>query len=65
MIATSIEKQGNGYGSKLLGYFEEYVKSIGIKWIFLNATENSLNFYKKHGFVTSKYSKVYEHVKDF
>lgn len=64
-IATDPEKRGLGYGGKLLEYFEEVVKEEGLKWIFLNATENSLNFYKKHGFVTSKYSKVYEHVKDF
>ena len=64
-IATDPEKRSLGYGGKLLEYFEEVVKSEGLKWIFLNATEDSLNFYKKHGFITSKYSKVYEHVKEF
>ncbi len=64
-IATVPEKTGMGLGGQLLKYFEEKVKGAGLKWIFLNATEESLNFYKKHGFVTSKYSKVYEHVKDF
>ena len=63
-IATEINKQGCGYGSKLLNHFEDYAKQIGIEWIFLNATDNSLQFYSKHNFITSKFSKVYEHVKD-
>lgn len=63
-IATDPEKRNLGYGGKLLEYFEGVAKGEGFKWIFLNATEESLNFYKKHGFVTSKYSKVYEHGKD-
>ncbi len=62
-IATTINKQNCGYGSKLLNYFELYVKNLGIEWIFLNATENSLKFYSKHNFI-SKLDKVYEHVKD-
>jgi N-acetylglutamate synthase-like GNAT family acetyltransferase len=64
-IATDPNKRSLGYGGKLLESFEEVVKEEGIKWVFLNATEDSKNFYKKHGFVTSEYSKVYEHVKDF
>ncbi|MDQ1281759.1 MAG: N-acetyltransferase protein [Patescibacteria group bacterium] len=64
-IATDPNKRSLGYGGKLLEYFEEIVKKEGLKWIFLNATEESKDFYKKHGFVTSEYSKVYEHVKDF
>lgn len=63
-IATNFNKQGFGYGSKLLYYFENYARQIGIEWIFLNATDNSLQFYSKHNFTTSKFSKVYEHVKD-
>ena len=63
-IATDINKQGCGYGSKLLDYFESFAKQEGVEWIFLNATDNSLQFYSKHNFTTSKFSKVYEHVKD-
>ncbi len=63
-IATAPEKTGHGLGSQLLDYFENFVKTEGLKWIFLNATQDSLGFYKKHKYVTSKYSKVYEHVKD-
>ncbi len=64
-IATDPNKRSLGYGGKLLEYFEDIVKSEGLKWVFLNATEDSKNFYKKHGFVTSEFSKVYEHVKEF
>lgn len=64
-IATDPDKRSLGYGGKLLEFFENFVKEEGLKWIFLNATEESLNFYKKHNYVTSKHSKVYEHVKDF
>ena len=63
-IATNPDDQGMGYGSELLKYFENHMKKIGIEWIFLNASENSLNFYNKHKYVTSEFSKVYEHVKD-
>ncbi len=63
-IATSPNKRSLGYGGKLLEYFEEVAKSQDIKWIFLNATEDSRNFYKKYGFATSEFSKVYEHQKD-
>jgi GNAT superfamily N-acetyltransferase len=62
-IATADQKQGCGYASELLEYFEAYVKKEGVEWLFLNATENSLEFYSKHKFITSKFSKVYEHLK--
>lgn len=64
-IATDPKKRNLGYGGKLLEYFEDIVKKERIKWVFLNATEDSRNFYKKHGFVTSEFSKVYEHIKEF
>ena len=63
-IATKVEKQGKGFGGILLEHFEKFAKERDRKWIFLNATNDSLGFYKKHGFVTSKYSTVYEHYKD-
>jgi GNAT superfamily N-acetyltransferase len=52
------DKQGKKYGSTLLDFFEKHVKNLGIKWIFLNATSNSLEFYKKHNFDTSIFSTV-------
>jgi len=63
-IATKVGEQRKGNGGKLLNYFELHVKQLGVEWIFLNATGNSLQFYSKHKFLTSKFSKVYEHIKD-
>lgn len=63
-IATDINKQGQGYGSELLNHFEEYIKQIGINWIFLNSTNKSLQFYSKNNYTTSPFSKVYEHIKN-
>ena len=63
-IAVKSDEQGKGYGSILLDFFEKHIKNLGITWLFLNATNNSLGFYKKHKFITSEFSKVYEHVKD-
>lgn len=63
-VAVKPEEQGKGYGSMLFSSFEETVKSKGIEWIFLNSTKNALDFYKKHQFITSEFSTVYEHVKD-
>lgn len=63
-IATDSNKQNLGFGSKLLNYFETYIKEIGIEWVFLNATKNSLKFYSKRNYITSPHSKVYEHVKN-
>jgi ribosomal protein S18 acetylase RimI-like enzyme len=65
-IAVKPEKQRQGYGSKLLNNFEQYIKTMyNVKWIYLTASKNSLDFYKKHEYVTSKYSNVFEHVKNF
>jgi N-acetylglutamate synthase-like GNAT family acetyltransferase len=63
-IAVSPALQGKGLGTKLLHYFETHAKDFGVEWVFLNATSASLDFYKKHGYVTSGFSKVYEHYKD-
>ena len=63
-LAALPENQGKGYGTQLLHYFETHAKSFGIEWVFLNATEASLSFYKKSGYITSEYSKVWEHYKD-
>lgn len=64
-IAVSPDYQGCGYGSDILKYFENFCKKNKKNWIFLNATENSLDFYNKNKYTTSKFSKVYEHLKEF
>jgi GNAT superfamily N-acetyltransferase len=63
-IAVDPLHQGHGYGSDLLQYFEKHAHEFGIHWVFLNATKNSLNFYKKHGYITGENAVVYEHYKD-
>jgi GNAT superfamily N-acetyltransferase len=64
-IATSPEHQSSGLATQLLQWFENWLKSIDITWIFLNSSEVSLDFYKNRGYITSQYSKVWEHVKEF
>lgn len=63
-LATMPERQGYGFGSRLLSEFENEAKLLGVEWIFMNGTNNSLDFYSKRGYITSEYSNVYEHVKN-
>lgn len=49
--------RGKGIGSNLVLEFEKRSKEKGIEWLILYAptfTENSVNFYKKHGFNRGK-----------
>lgn len=62
-LATKSNQQQKGYANSLLDFFESHIKELNLNWIFLNSTSNALNFYKKHGYLTSEYSTVYEHVK--
>ncbi len=50
-FATLDEKQGGGYGSKLLKFIIDYCKTSGIKKLWCNARKSALGFYKKFGFV--------------
>jgi N-acetylglutamate synthase-like GNAT family acetyltransferase len=63
-IAVDPQLQGKGYGSQLLQFFETHAHEYGIEWVFLNATKNSLDFYKKFDYITGENSLVYEHYKD-
>jgi len=63
-IAVSPENKRKGYGGILLEYFEKVAKSRNRTWIFLNATPDSVDFYKKKGFVTNESAKVFEHFKE-
>lgn len=63
-LATAPHHQKKGYGRQLLHYFETNAHSFDIEWVFLNATKESLSFYKKEGYLTSDHSKVWEHYKD-
>lgn len=50
LIATSPEVHNMRLGSKLLSSFENEMKSIGKTWIFLNSTEDAMNFYRKNNY---------------
>ena len=64
MIATKKELVGQGYGQKLLTFFENKMKESGKEWIFLNSTPDSKSFYKRNGFTTTDFSLVFEHIKE-
>ena len=49
-MAVKTDYQQQGYGSKLLLALEQAVYSAGAKKVFLNARENALSFYLKHGY---------------
>ncbi len=63
-IAVDQQKQGSGFGTELLRYFEKHAGDYGIEWVFLNATKNSLDFYRKNEYITGNSAAVYEHYKD-
>jgi GNAT superfamily N-acetyltransferase len=61
--AVDVKLQGVGYGKQTLKYFEEYLKSKGKEWIFLNATYNSVSFYRRNKYKSKVDTKVVEHIK--
>ena len=57
-FATLEEKQGCGYGSKLLNKVLEYAKENDIKRVWCNSRIEKTGFYKKFGFSETKESYV-------
>ena len=53
-FATLEDKQGYGYGSKLLNRVLEYAKENGIKRVWCNSRVEKTGFYKKFGFLETK-----------
>jgi len=51
-IRTDLQKQG--LGKYLLQYLEEKARAAGCKYIKLQARENAVNFYKRHGYQVIK-----------
>lgn len=49
-MAVSPQKQGKGLGGKVLQYLEAAGKQQGAKKIILQARENAIPFYLKHGY---------------
>lgn len=52
-----------GVGTLLLKEYQNKLKKKGIEWSFLNATDNSLDFYNKNQFKAQKKTKVTEMLK--
>ncbi len=52
-IVIDEDKQGQGYGKKLLAYSDEYLKSLGVKSLMLWGRKDAgaYNFYLKNGFI--------------
>lgn len=49
------EYRSKGIGSKLINKIIEYSKTIGLKYLYLNAQKNAISFYKKNGFIVKGY----------
>ncbi|MFY0686994.1 MAG: GNAT family N-acetyltransferase [Cyclobacteriaceae bacterium] len=48
-LATAIEQQGNGFGSKLLNHLFEYAQGEKVPRIWCNARADKIAFYKRFG----------------
>lgn len=57
-FATLAEKQGYGYGTKLLEKVLEYAKKINIKRVWCNSRAEKTGFYKKFGFLETNESYI-------
>jgi predicted GNAT family N-acyltransferase len=42
--------RGRGLGSRILAGLEDHARSHGVTGIVLNARENAVNFYRRHGY---------------
>jgi len=58
-FATRTERQGKGYGTALLNYMLEDIKTFGAQRIWCNARADKLAFYEKFGMIATheKYEK--------
>lgn len=52
-LVIAKDARGKGIGQKLMNKMEEYFKSIGCEYVFIDVfayNENAINFYKKNGY---------------
>jgi len=49
-FATRPQYQGNGYGGQMLIHLIEYAKAAEARLFWLDARQNALRFYQRHGF---------------
>ena len=52
-MAVDDSVQGQGYGSAILAGLEAEAKRFGALRIVLNARDNAIKFYEKHGYATT------------
>lgn len=50
-FATLEEKQGRGYGTRLLSHALEEAAKLGVRYIWCNARKEKVDFYKKFGLI--------------
>ncbi len=50
-MAVADVQQGRGVGGELLLFLEGEAKKLGAKNMVLNARENAIQFYQKHGYI--------------
>lgn len=55
LIATKPEYHNMKLGTTLISSFENEMKELGKTWIFLNSTEESINFYRKNNYLLKPY----------
>ena len=58
--------RNNGLGTKILLRLENYAKSKNIESIIINARENAVGFYRKHGYdIYAEGETLFEHIKHY
>ena len=62
-LATKKEKQGKGYGSKLLLHLITHAQKQNINTLWCNARADKLGFYKKFGMVATEKTFTKENMK--
>lgn len=62
-FATKKEKQGKGYGSKLLLHLIKYVQKKDIHTLWCNARVDKIDFYNKFGMQVTEHTFVKENKK--
>lgn len=53
-LATLVERQGQGYGTKVVKWILDYARDMKFDRVYANARVDVLDFYKKLGFVETE-----------
>jgi predicted GNAT family N-acyltransferase len=49
-MAVSADMQGKGLGSEIIRYIEKHARDRKLEYLVLDARENAVRFYQKHGY---------------